>query len=74
MSKATYMEDIRRTYGVPAKRGARVEYQPENKEPWQGTVVSAKRGYLRIRKDGEKRTYPAPFHPTWNLKYLGGIN
>lgn len=67
---ANHMKQIRDTYGVPAKRGGRVEFRPENKRPWQGVIVSAKNGYLRIRRDGEKRTYPAPFHPQWNLKYL----
>lgn len=66
------MEYIRRIYNVPAKRGGRVEYQPEKvgHEPWQGTIVSADDVYLRIRRDGDGCTYPAFFHPTWNLTYL----
>lgn len=66
------MEYIRRTYNVPAKRGGRVAYQDPDKahNRFEGTIVSAENGYLRIRKDGESRTYPAPFHPQWGLTYL----
>jgi hypothetical protein len=64
------MEYIRTAYNVPAKRGMRVEYQPEHKKAWQGKIIYAEKGYLRIRRDGDTKTYPAPFHPTWNLKYL----
>ena len=65
------MEYIRKTYGVPAKRGARIEYQPEGeKRSWRGTITSAQDMYLRIRRDGDVCTYPAPFHPTWGMTYL----
>ena len=65
------MEYIRKSYGVPAKRGARVEYRGDvNHAPWQGTIVSADGHYLRIRRDGDTRTYPVPFHPQWGLTYL----
>jgi len=66
------MKWIRETYGVPAKRGVRIEFQPDNegKRPYRGTITSAKGGYLRVRRDGETRTYPAPFHPTWGLTYF----
>jgi hypothetical protein len=57
---------IRNYYGVPAKRGGRVEFQGK-----QGVITGAGPGaHLRIRLDGEKivRCY----HPTWELKYLEG--
>ena len=63
---------IRDTYGVPAFRGTRVEYKPykPGHPPWRGTIMSSDGPYLRIKRDGEKKTYPAPFHPEWNLTYL----
>jgi hypothetical protein len=63
---------IRDTYGVPAFRGARVEYRPDKAgyPPWQGVITSADGAYLRIRRDGYDKTHPAYFHPEWNLTYL----
>lgn len=58
---------ICKTYGVPAKRGARVEYTGSG-EPKLGTIVSATSGYVSIRLDGAK--HALPFHPTWELRYL----
>lgn len=63
------MERIRKRYGVPAKRGARVRYTGEGKDkPELGTVTSAHGHHLRIRLDGHKHTHI--FHPTWELEYL----
>lgn len=61
------MEYIRRSYGVPAKRGARVEYTGED-SPSLGTVTGSEGARLRIRMDGEQRT--GIYHPTWELRYL----
>lgn len=58
---------IRRTYGVPAKRGGRVEYTGHY-APQGGTIRSARNGYVMIQLDGRK--FPTPFHPTWKLRYL----
>jgi hypothetical protein len=59
---------IRKSYGVPAKRGGRVEYTGSGKIEF-GTITSANGARLNIRLDGLKHTIP--FHPTWKLKYLG---
>lgn len=61
------MSWIRKTYGVPAKRGGRVEYTGRG---WSelGTITSARSGRVNIRLDGEK--HAGPFHPTWALRYL----
>ncbi len=60
---------IRRTYGVPARVGGRVEYTGEGPDkPELGTITSASGGHLRIRLDGQKHSLP--FHPTWRLRYL----
>lgn len=66
------MKYIRDTYGVPAKRGGRVKYQDPDKpyKVWFCTITSAQNGYLRLRRDGDIKTYPAPFHPEWGLTYL----
>lgn len=61
------MEYIRKTYGIPAKRGGRVEYTGNGK-PELGTITGARNAHLRIRLDGEPR--PLVYHPTWELKYL----
>ena len=60
-------EYIRTYYGVPAKRGGRVEYTGTGKVQ-TGTITGASGAHLSIRIDGKK--HADPFHPTWNLKYL----
>jgi hypothetical protein len=62
---------IRKYYGVPAKRGGRVEYTGEG-YPELGTIFGASGAHLRVRLDGANRT--TPFHPTWKLRYLDGGN
>lgn len=61
------IEWIRKNYGVPAKRGGRVEYSGEA-VPQLGTICGASGSHLSIRLDGVKHTMP--FHPTWKLRYL----
>lgn len=61
------MEYIRESYGVPAKRGARVEYTGDGTRS-MGTICGADGARLRIRLDGDKR--PRTFHPTWMIRYL----
>lgn len=58
---------IRKNYGVPAKRGGRVEYTGCGKSEF-GTITGVNGPHLNIRLDGEKHTMV--FHPTWCLKYL----
>lgn len=57
-------EYVRRYYGVPAKRGARVTVDGR-----PGRIVSFPGQYLGVRFDGEKRT--ARCHPTWRVNYEG---
>jgi hypothetical protein len=61
------IEYIRETYGVPAKRGGRIEYTGGTR-PLPGTICGAKGQYLSVRLDGAK--HPSRFHPTWNIRYL----
>lgn len=61
------MAYIRSHYGVPARRGARVEYIG-HAPVRQGVITSARSGRLMVRLDGEKLSYP--FHPTCDLNYL----
>ena len=68
---------IRKTYGVPAKRGGVVEYRGEVVNVGEratgacevGVIVSASGKYLRIRFGGEKN--PGLYHPTWRMAYRG---
>jgi hypothetical protein len=61
------MDYIRRTYGVPAKRGGRVAFTAAEKAV-KGTIVSSRQGYLRVRWDESGLTHT--MHPTWMLLYL----
>lgn len=61
------MAKIREQYGVPARRGVRVEYTGGDK-PEMGTVVRASGEHLIVKLDGHIDPYP--FHPTWKLSYL----
>ena len=62
------MACIRKTYGVPAKRGGRVVYLEGEKRRTLGIITGARYGYLRIRLDGV--SYSQNYHPTYNLEYL----
>ncbi|NUR12319.1 MAG: hypothetical protein HOQ20_10830 [Bradyrhizobium sp.] len=64
------IEYIRSYYQVPAKRGGRVEYTGNGKAEL-GTICGADGAHLSIRLDGAK--HPMPFHPTWELRYLDGV-
>lgn len=65
MSNQGPMARIRKSRGVPAKRGMRV-YFHHNKR--FGTIRSANGGYLKIQLDGDKWSHN--YHPTWKLDYL----
>jgi hypothetical protein len=62
------MSYIRKIYGVPARRGGRVEYTGGKDGPKLGTITYANGQYLMIRLDGSQTS--ATFHPTWELRYL----
>lgn len=65
------IEWIRNYYGVPAKRGGRVEYIPcegSTDESRLGTITGTSGPHLRVRMDGDK--YSFQYHPTWQLRYL----
>lgn len=62
-------EYIRRTYGVPAERGHRVEYAGGD-EVRRGTIVDENGAHIFIHFDGDE-TDTGPFHPTWKLAYIG---
>jgi hypothetical protein len=61
-------EYIRNYYGVPAKKGQRVETEHNGKLK-RGTISGAHGQYIKITFDGEKK--PAGvFHPTDGIRYL----
>jgi len=63
------LEYIRKHYGVPAKRGARVLCDWYPQEPARtGTVTGAYGPRIRVRLDGETRSCFA--HPVWRMTYL----
>jgi hypothetical protein len=66
------MDYIRRTYGVPARRGGRVIYTDTTGKAWPGVITSARNGRLLVRLDdnlaGSRAR--AKLHPTWNVEYL----
>lgn len=59
------MEYIRKTYHVPARRGARVRFQGRR----VGRILSARGHHLRVLWDGLPRR-KAFIHPTWAIEYL----
>lgn len=63
------MDYIRRTYGVPAKRGGRVAWRTAvMQRRMTGVITSARGAYIMVRPDGQRR--PLTLHPTWNIEYL----
>lgn len=65
------MENIRKRYNVPAKRGMRVEYS-EGRDLLLGTITSAGNGRINVRLD-KYPNEPMPFHPTCGLRYLDEV-
>jgi hypothetical protein len=61
------MAYIRRAYGVPAKRGALVQFTSAARAV-RGRIVGSRGQYLRIRWDQSGLTQT--LHPTWMLVYL----
>lgn len=56
------MDYIRWFYEVPAYRGRRVSYNGRI-----GVITGSRGMYIRIRLDGEKRSYI--YHPTYEIDY-----
>lgn len=63
------MHYIRKRYGVPAKRGARIRFTPSRNESSEGTIVGSRGTYLRVRFDNDPK-HIATLHPTWEVTYL----
>lgn len=61
---------IQRTYGVPAKKGQRVEYAPTNKPARQGVITGFHNQYIKIKFDGDAKVFPGVFHPTDCMRYI----
>jgi hypothetical protein len=61
------MADIRRSYGVPAKRGARVQFTSASKAV-RGRIIGSRGHYLRVRWDESGLTHT--MHPTWMMVYV----
>jgi hypothetical protein len=66
------MEYIRKTYGVPAKRGGRVRFWGGGWRESFGRITSARNGKLRVLVDDRVPGYRGRviLHPTWNIEYL----
>ena len=63
---------IRDCYGVPAYRGARIRFTPNENEVWEGRITSARMARLRVLVDDRVPGYRGrlTLHPTWNVEYL----
>ena len=66
------LEYIRKTYGVPAKRGGRVRYTDGDGAIWNGRITSARGAHLRVLVDDRVPGYRGRLllHPTWQIEYL----
>ena len=66
------MEYIRKTYGVPAKRGGRIRFTDTHKVVWNCTIKSARGAYLMVLVDDRVPGYRGrkKLHPTWHVEYL----
>jgi len=63
---------IRKAYGVPAYRGARIRYTDEQGAIFNGRITSAQSGRLRVLVDDRVEGYRGRMilHPTWHVEYL----
>ena len=69
------MEYIRKTYGVPAKRGARIEFTDTWGKVHEGCIVGSRGCYLRADMP-TIRGGIVTLHPTSDVRYLpnpGGL-
>lgn len=57
------MDYIRRYYGVPAKRGARITFEGK-----PGVITGSRGQYLIVRLDGDRKA--DIYHPTWHIEYV----
>ena len=62
------MEYIRKTYGVPAKRGAEIVYHGGDCD-LVGVITGTSGARLRVRFDGSRHRKMI-LHPTWCVRYL----
>lgn len=63
------MEYIRKTYGVPAKRGGEILFRKcIHEEPIHGKIVGSRGQYLRVILRGNLGV--KQLHPTWMIEYL----
>lgn len=63
---------IRKTYDVPAKRGARIEWTDERGQKWVGRVVgpSSDGARLKVQFDVHGKRRRSILHPTDGVRYL----
>jgi len=63
---------IRKAYGVPSYRGARIRYTDEQGAIFNGRITSAQSGRLRVLVDDRVEGYRGRMilHPTWHVEYL----
>jgi hypothetical protein len=59
---------IREQFGVPARRGMRVEYVEGDKR-LPGSITSGRGHKVYVRLDAYPNE-PMPFHPTVDLRYI----
>jgi hypothetical protein len=66
------LQYIRRTYGVPAKRGGRIRYTDEGGHIFNGRITSARGAHLRVLVDDRVPGYRGrmTLHPTYRIEYL----
>lgn len=62
------LEYISRYYGVPAKKGQRIEFEGVVGGVKRGVITGASGPHLKVRLDGDKSS--GIYHPTWKMKYL----
>lgn len=65
--KRSSLEYIRKTYGVPAKRGGRIRFTG-GREPQEGTITRGSNAHIMVRFDDSLSS--VPMHPTWEITYL----
>jgi hypothetical protein len=63
------MNSIRNAYGVPAKRGGRIQFTPPFYRAQTGTITGTYEGHLLVRFDDQPDRLAA-IHPSWKVTYL----
>lgn len=66
---------INKHYGLNIRKGTRLEYTGDPRNPSRlGTVASAAGAHINVKFDDDPSKVVGPFHPTWEMRYFNEVS